>query len=304
MILASLNHRYYEKPDRNQNVASSFAVISTLRLPFPTTRCGGERMRRAPSHVIGARPFTLSFVMFNVEQKRRRISNRSTAVPMDFEFTNRPSSNIKPAWAPQERMTHNLSPPRLIPNHFFAGDYEERNPPPSPVSLQNVAPERSFTPTTEPYLFPATGPHPLSLPPWQPPPSHAKNPDVVDVDMSEVSPNIPKTHQQPREDSPSKPEKESMVMAPGHIRRVLRSRLGKAASKQRDIDADGADEGSVINEDEEQSDREGRVTGHPGPTMTSTRTNNHYTLNLASSAPTAKSDLPYTLSGLVLWSNP
>jgi hypothetical protein len=33
-----------------------------------------------------------------------------------------------------------------------------------------------------------------------------------------------------------------------------------------------------------------------------TTTNNHYTLNLASSAPTTKPDLPYTLSGSVLWS--
>jgi len=64
---------------------------------------------------------TLAFAMFNVEQKRRQMSNRSTAVPMDFEFTHRASANIKPAWAPddpfhtpQKRMTHHLSPPKLI----------------------------------------------------------------------------------------------------------------------------------------------------------------------------------------------
>ena len=57
-----------------------------------------------------------SLAMLNVEQKRRQISNRSTAVPMDFEFTHRVSSNAKPVWAaddpfhaPQKRTTR-LSP--------------------------------------------------------------------------------------------------------------------------------------------------------------------------------------------------
>jgi len=61
-----------------------------------------------PSHVTQTRLLP----MFNVEQKRRRISNRSTAVPMDFEFTHRVSSNTKPVWAagdpfhtPQKRTT-------------------------------------------------------------------------------------------------------------------------------------------------------------------------------------------------------
>ena len=59
--------------------------------------------------------------MFNVKQKRKQISNRSTAVPMDFEFTHRPPSNPKPAWvaddpfhAPQKRMTYRLPPLKLI----------------------------------------------------------------------------------------------------------------------------------------------------------------------------------------------
>lgn len=43
MILASLNHRRYEKPGRKQNAVSSSAAISTLRLPFPTTRVVEER---------------------------------------------------------------------------------------------------------------------------------------------------------------------------------------------------------------------------------------------------------------------
>jgi hypothetical protein len=235
--------------------------------------------------------------MFNVEQKRRQISNRSTAVPMDFEFTNRPPSNIKPAWASQERMTHRPSPLRLISNHFVTGDYDEGNHPQSPFLPQNVAPERSFIPTSESRLFPVPGPPSLSLPHRQPPPSQVKNPDVVDVDMSEVSPNIPKTYQQPQEDSPSKPEKESRVMSPGDMRRAFRPRYGKATTKQRNVDADDADEESVMDEDEGQSDREGRVVGYTG------LTNNHYTLNVASSTPTAKSDLPYTLSGSVLWSS-
>ena len=230
--------------------------------------------------------------MFNVEQKRRQISNRSTAVPMDFEFTNRPSSNIKPVWVPQESMTDHHFPLRLISNHFVTGDHDEGNPPPPPFPPLNVAPERSFTPTSEPRLFPAPGSPPLTQ--WQPPPSRIINPDVVDVDMSEVSPNIQKTVQQRQEDSPSKPEKESRVMTPRDRRRVIRSRYGKAALKQRDADADDADEESLINEDEGQSDHGGRVVGYMG------RTNNHYTLNVAPSTPATKSDLPYTLSGSVL----
>lgn len=237
--------------------------------------------------------------MFNVEQRRRQTSNRSTAVPMDFEFTNRPSFNTKPAWTPQERMTYCPSPLKLIPNPFVTGHYDEGNTPPSPAPPQNAAPECPLTPTNESRLFPAPGPHSLFPTHWQPPPSHVKNPDAVDVDMNEVSPNIPKTYQQPQEDSPSKPENESRVMALVDVRRAHRSRFGKATSKQCDVDADDADGESAINEDEEQSNRQGRVIRHTGPTTTS----NHYTLNLASATSTTKSDLPYTLSGLVYWSN-
>jgi len=116
--------------------------------------------------------------------------------------------------------------------------------------------------------------------------------------MTEVSPNISKTQQQTQEDSPSKPEKESRVVALGGIRRVFRSRYGKATSKQHKADVDDADEESANSEDEEQSDHEGRVTMATKPT-----TNNHYTLNLTSNTPATKLDLPYTLSGSVLRSH-
>jgi hypothetical protein len=242
--------------------------------------------------------------MFNVEQKRRLSSNRSTAVPMDFEFTNRPSSNIKPAWAegdplhtPQKRTTHPLPLLKLISSLFVTGDYDEANPPQSPFPPQNTAPERPFIHTNEPYLFPTPGPHTLFPSHWQPPPPHVKNPDVFDVDMSEVSPNTPRTEQQPQDDSPSKLETESRVVALGGIRRVFKSRYGKAASKQRDLDADDADEESTNSGDEEQSDREGRLIKPAKPATT----NNHYTLNLAPSTPMARPDLPYTLSGSVHW---
>ena len=78
---------------------------------------------------------------------------------------------------------------------------------------------------------------------------------------------------------------------------MFRSRYGKAASKQHKVDAGDADEESVNSEDEEQSDREGRVIQATQPAMS-----NHYTLNLTPNAPESKLDLPYTLSGLVLWS--
>lgn len=251
---------------------------------------------------------SLTFVMFNVEEKRRQISTRSTAVPMDFEFTHRASSSIKPAWvsgdplhAPQKRMTHRLSPLKSISTLLITANYEAENLPPSPFTPHSTVLERPLTPTNESHLFPAPGPRTPVPPQWQPPPPHVRNPEIVDVDMSEVSPNIPKAQQQPQEDSPSKLEKESRVLALGGIRRVFRSRLGKAASKQYNIDADDADEESVNSEvEEEKNDHEGRVMRLTQPATT----NNHYTLNLASSAPTAKPDLPYTLSGSVLWSNP
>lgn len=110
--------------------------------------------------------------------------------------------------------------------------------------------------------------------------------------MNEASPNFPKIQQQAQDDSPSRPERESRVVALDGIRRVLKPRHGKAASKQRYVDADDADEESVNSGDEEQSDREGRVM-HP----TKSTTNNHYTLNLASSTPATNKDLPYALSG-------
>ena len=117
--------------------------------------------------------------------------------------------------------------------------------------------------------------------------------------MSEVSPNIPKTQRQTQEDSPSKPEKESRVVALGGIRRVFRSRYGKSALKQHNPDADDADEESSNSEDDEQSDREARVIKPIKPTTT----NNHYTLNLASNPSMTKPDLPYTLSGSVISSH-
>ena len=116
--------------------------------------------------------------------------------------------------------------------------------------------------------------------------------------MSEASPKIPKIQQQTQEDSPCKPEKESKVVALGGIRRVFRSRHGKATSKQYNVNTDDADEESVNSEDEEQSDREGRVI-----VPAKSATNNHYTFNLASSAPPTKPDLPYMLSGWVSWPN-
>ena len=177
------------------------------------------------------------------------------------------------------------------------GNYEEANPSPSPFPPRNAVPERPFTPTNELHLFPIPAPHTPSSSHWQPPLPYAKNPDVVDIDMSEVSPNIPKT-QQPQDASPAKQEKESRVIALGGIRRVFRSRYEKAASKQRDVNADDADEESVNSEDEELSAREGRVMRPARPT-----TNNHYTLNLVPNAPTTKTDFPYTLSGSVVWAN-
>lgn len=113
--------------------------------------------------------FTL--IMFNnPEQKRRQTSNRSTAVPMDFEFTNRPSSSIKPAWStddlshtPQKRMTHCL-PLRLVSNlspiqEIMTKRALHRHPFPLITPFRNVLSLLPMNSTSFRYLLPTHPPH-------------------------------------------------------------------------------------------------------------------------------------------------
>lgn len=183
--------------------------------------------------------------------------------------------------------TYDVPPLPLKPvsNPPVTGNFNEVTPPPSPFPPRNAVPEHPFIPTREPYLFSTPGPHALPPPNWRPSPLVAKHPDVVDVDMNEVSPNVSQPQQQTQEASPSKPEKESRVVALGGNRRMFRSRHRKAAPKQRDTNAHDADEESISSEEE--------VIRPVGPLAT----NNHYTLNLASNTPTTKRDIPYALSG-------
>ena len=76
---------------------------------------------------------------------------------------------------------------------------------------------------------------------------------------------------------------------------MFRSRYGKGISKKHDMSVDEGDEESANSEDEERSDREGRLVRSTKPAMS-----NHYTLNLTPNTSSTKPDLPYTLSGSVL----
>ena len=177
----------------------------------------------------------------------------------------------------------------------LTGNHDEANAPPLPSLTKSTASEPFFIPTNEPHLFPIPGPHTSSLPHRQPPHPCVKNPDIVDVDMGEISPNILKIQQQPQEASPSKLEKDLKVVALDRTRSPFRSRRGKVPPGRYDLDVGG---GSVNSEDEERSDREGQAMKRARPT-----TNHHYTLKLATDIPATNADLPYALSGLVFRPN-
>ncbi|KAK0506440.1 Di-sulfide bridge nucleocytoplasmic transport domain-containing protein [Armillaria luteobubalina] len=195
---------------------------------------------------------------------------RSTEAPMDFQFTSRPNSNVKPAWA--------------------SGAGNEDSSTPKKRTHDDSALTAPSTPTfgfnqNVPFIFQTPSRQPPQPYPWAPPPNFSPSKafpqpvtseEVRDVDMSEVSP--PK---------PEEPKSErGRPIATGGLRRVFRARQkvnGRQLSK-----TDGHDEEDDDLDSDEENDRD--------VTPINQNTSNHYTLNLPS-PPAPQSDTPYILLG-------
>ena len=141
-----------------------------------------------------------------------------------------------------------------------------------------------------PFLFREPVPQSPHSPHWAPPSTYTPHkatvpfpqPELNDVDMSEVSPGGP---------SPDKDQKEEgeRALAVGALRRVYKKRNERERSRL------GRRRGRI--DDDESSGEETGEDDQPGPVTQ--KTTNHYTLNVA--GPTApQSDTPYRLLGCVI----
>ncbi|THU87759.1 hypothetical protein K435DRAFT_969766 [Dendrothele bispora CBS 962.96] len=210
-------------------------------------------------------------------------SRRSTEAPMDFQFTDRPSSHQNPIWrassvpaeddpsTPRKRSHDVLSPmtpstpPTFGPNRnipfMFSSPARSQSQPPAWVPPSNFSPVTSF-------------PRPSS-----------QIPEPNDVEMPDASP--PKQTEEPM--SPETPKPERRVVATGGLRRVYRARQRTRGSRLAAVRS-GAD--SEDSDEYDQSDEEDGRQLQP----ISQNTSNHYTLNMPSSTP-SRSDTPYILIG-------
>jgi len=214
--------------------------------------------------------------------------SRSTEAPMDFQFTSRASSGMKPVWAasPEDPSTPRKRTFQLLvwclDLHLATGPLDDL------TTTTPGFPGSPFTPMfgenrNVPFIFQSPRPQTNPTHPWEPPPSFSPHktfpqpppaPELHDVDMSELSP--------PKPDSSEK--ENGRVVATGAMRRVFNSRRrARAKPHSNGEDAEDASEGD--SEDER---------GHVGPLTQNT--SNHYTLNMPS-APSSRSDTPYVLLG-------
>lgn len=123
---------------------------------------------------------------------------KSTDAPMDFQFTSRPSSNVKPAWATSWDDAETSK-------HSMLGTSQKA-----------------------PFLFNTPTPQTLHAHPWAPPPSFSPEKafpqpqfqDVRDVDMSEFS--------------PPNPEEDGGYMTTGGLRRVFKARQKRTGRDESD----------------------------------------------------------------------
>ncbi|KAH9836764.1 Di-sulfide bridge nucleocytoplasmic transport domain-containing protein [Rhodofomes roseus] len=202
---------------------------------------------------------------------------------MDFEFTSRPSSFTKPAWASENE---DPSTPRKRP-------FTDDNPPapafPTPSHVDSFP---SFGHNTNvPFLFNEPIPQTPHTPAWTPPPNFSPTkafpqPEIKDVDMADSSPI--RLGEQLLQKGDEKEGEGERAVALGAVRRVYRSRQrARERSRARRGKSRGLDqEGSDVT-DESDDDERGVVTQS---------TSNHYTLNMPGPAP-PQSDLPYVLLG-------
>ncbi|KZT24672.1 hypothetical protein NEOLEDRAFT_1163117 [Neolentinus lepideus HHB14362 ss-1] len=210
-------------------------------------------------------------------------SQRSTEAPMDFQFTSRPSSNMKPVWA---RSEEEGGSPRKRP-------HVDSNP------LSPVFPSTPSRPTfgannNVPFIFQTPPPRSEPSHPWEPPPNFSPTkafpsmdlPDVKDVDMAELTP--------PRSDEQKAHGTGARAIATGAMRRVFKARQktrerSRLAATRKPTES--GDDASDTDSGEEGGERAVRARS-PFPQNLS----NHYTLNMSAPAP-PKSELPYILIG-------
>ncbi|KDQ54960.1 hypothetical protein JAAARDRAFT_160313 [Jaapia argillacea MUCL 33604] len=216
-------------------------------------------------------------------------SHRSTEAPMDFQFTSRPSSNMKPVWAesqdeqssPRKRTHTDLNPSTPL----FAPTTPGR---PTFGTNQNI-----------PFIFQTPAPQSSPSHPWTPPTgfSPAKAfpvPEVRDVDMAELSPQQP-------EEGGSEQKEGVRAVALGAMRRVFNSRH-KASGRDRSrgrLNSSPRRRGDTELEDDyggTESESENEESGGRGRRTLTRTMSNHYTLNMPAPAP-PQSDMPYILLG-------
>ncbi|KAF5361679.1 hypothetical protein D9758_007380 [Tetrapyrgos nigripes] len=210
-------------------------------------------------------------------------SSRSTEAPMDFQFTDRPSSHQEPVWrAPSVGLEGDPSTPRKRP-HDTLNPMTPSTPP--TFGLNRNIPFMFSTPARSQSQPPAWAPPSNFSPVTSFPRPFSQEPEPNDVEMPDASP--PKQPEEPT--SPDAAQSEKRVVATGALRRVYRARnraRGSRLAIMRTVESDSG------NEDEgDQSDEDSLQP-------ISQNTSNHYTLNMA--APTqSRSDTPYVLLGSV-----
>ncbi|KZP15210.1 hypothetical protein FIBSPDRAFT_726197 [Athelia psychrophila] len=187
---------------------------------------------------------------------------------MDFQFTSRPSTNMKPVWATS---SDDPKTPKKRSHDALA---------PATSPFPGAQPPTFGTNQGSPFLFNTPAPQTPHAHPWAPPPLFSPEKafpqpqfqELKDIDMSEAS--------------PPKPEEGDRTVATGALRRVFKSRE-RAREKNKSrlaLTMSADDDGSGSDSDEEERGRVAR------------KTSNHYTLNLPS-APAPQSDTPYILLG-------
>lgn len=209
---------------------------------------------------------------------------------MDFEFTSRESTGIKPVWAQgQDNLNHNTkgldndmtispNPPSIF------------SPPPSqptfgqnqPIPFSFNTPQRSSSSSTSSAWAPPPNFSPSKA---FPQPVPVSSPGVRDVDMPDASPR-----------SPERPDEHNgaLVLGGGTRRRVYKARgpLGKMSrTKSRVVVYEEEDSFGGGETDEDDGDN---ILSRPQDRKT--KTENHYTLNMSTGLH-PKSDLPYLLAG-------
>lgn len=222
-------------------------------------------------------------------------SERSKEAPMDFQFTSRPNSGIKPVWASGSQDPQTPQKRRLFCTIGWQNKPQSHFVPSITGSHNDLTPTTPSFPTfgnqNVPFLFQSPLPQTPHSPAWAPPQnfSPAKafpQQELKDVDMAEPSPP-----------NREEPQEEERAVSLGGLKRVFKSRRKereralRVAKDRRvgdsDEDSDSAEDSDDDN-DRRSSPRKSRIQ----------KLSHHYTLNMPSPS-VEKPDFPYVLLGSV-----